>query len=347
LFEDNIITDVFPCIEVDAGCSGNAFSYNLIENTPVNGIIYFAVDTNHNPHNCFNLYEGNIAPNLICDGYYGSSSEDTIFRNWLTGSCKDSSVTIANSSDPYTLSLKRFTRNYVIAGNILGKSGVYPGVISYGLPNIGNVSFTGTCQPTKGTFWSDWEATAKLVNRVSNTAGVIALNSGSASAGNYSTIAWNASGWTDDGVDSQTFMVASMTGSNASWTGGSAGEGGGSSEALPPQGTTVNVFAQQSGYQEEDLDVQASTTEVGNYSFGPGGAAGGVSGLGSYSLVPSMEYQGRPSWFNSLRWPPFDPKSVNVISYNSIPAGYRYMNNGQDPPTGGPTPPSGFQQTGQ
>ena len=76
LIEDNIIRESFPNIEVNHGSSGNVIAYNFIHNK--NGLI--GIDTNHAPHNSFNLYEGNIAHNLMSDGYYGSNSEDTILQ---------------------------------------------------------------------------------------------------------------------------------------------------------------------------------------------------------------------------------------------------------------------------
>ena len=100
LVENNIIRNYFPTIEVNAGSAGSVYAYNFCLND--NGL--FEIDTNHGAHNSFNLYEGNIANNLVADGYYGSVDKDTVFRNWLHG---------INSG--WCLSLKRFTRNYNIS----------------------------------------------------------------------------------------------------------------------------------------------------------------------------------------------------------------------------------------
>jgi hypothetical protein len=48
-------------------------------------------------------------------------------------------------------------------------------------------------------------------------------------------------------------------------------------------------------------------------------------------LVDSLFRDAKPSWFNSLTWPPVDPSNP-VYEYEIIPAGYRYMNAGSDPP---------------
>ena len=153
LFEDNIVSRMFPVIEVNEGSCGNVFAYNLFEDSTVFGSLGANIDTNHNPHNSFNLYEGNIAGNVEADGYFGSVSEDTIFRNWITGTIHD------QSKQGFIIALKRFTRNYSIVGNILGNSAGAPGTpYTFGEPNIGNSDYTGTAQPTKGDFWKDWAA---------------------------------------------------------------------------------------------------------------------------------------------------------------------------------------------
>ena len=103
------------------------FGYNFAFNsTPLNGL--FSIDTNHGPHNSHNLYEGNVANNIIADGYFGSVANDTIFRNWLH-----------RFDHWYTINLKRLTRNYSVIGNVLGRSGGElegkdDGVMRYGGP---------------------------------------------------------------------------------------------------------------------------------------------------------------------------------------------------------------------
>jgi len=322
LFEDNIISNVIPSFEVNNGSSGNAFAYNLMENPPINGAIGFGADSNHGPHNSFNLWEGNVAPNLISDGYFGSDSENTVFRNWFHGSCYDSSAVT------FTVALKRFSREYAIIGNILGKNGVNQGNFSFGQPNIGNATWTGTAQATAGNFWSDWNATAVLTTRTSDTAGTITLNNGSLTPAQLTALQWNG------GASAQSFSVGSVNGPAATWAAGAG-------IALPAQGSTVNVFMEPAGYQELDLDVQASTIDEGNYLYGANGGPGNMSSLAGNTLPASMLHSSEPSWFASLAWPPFDPTSPNAASYTAIPAGYRYLNNGQDPvASGAPQPPS-------
>jgi len=124
-------------------------------NSSVFGASAAAIDTNHNPHNTYNLYEGNIAPNVQCDGYFGGASEDTIFKNWLSG-VNNNSVDIRG----LTVNFNRFTRNYSVVGNILGATGgpsfIYPeGAAQWGMPNMGSFGWDGTAQPSVGDWWED------------------------------------------------------------------------------------------------------------------------------------------------------------------------------------------------
>jgi hypothetical protein len=245
LMEDNILVGIFPHLEVNFMSTGNVFAYNLCEDSSIYGMVGCSIDSNHGAHNSFNLYEGNIAPNVQSDGFFGSTSDDTIFRNWLHGT----SPTAANRQP---ILLQRFTRNYSIVGNILGKTGqTYPGIYSFGLPNMGNGSSTGTVQLSQGIKWADW-------------------------------------------------------------------------------GTSAGA----SGFQELDLDVQATTVLKANYSSVAGGIPSSEA-LGSDTLPNSLFRSVKPAWFGNLAWPAFNPFSPNQ-SIQAIPAGYRYVN-GADP-SGGTAP---------
>jgi len=91
-----------------------------------------------------NLIEGNVIHWYKDDGYFGSSSHNTLFRNRVD----------------WQIALKHFCNYYNVVGNVLGTSGVntvyessLPGVFEssiyeLGYPNIGNVSYTGTFGPT-------------------------------------------------------------------------------------------------------------------------------------------------------------------------------------------------------
>lgn len=144
LIENNVIKNSVPGIEMNAGSGGNVIAYNFVFNT--NG--YYEIDSNHGAHNSHNLFEGNVIGHFISDGYFGSDSDGTLFRNWVHG---QQTGTLDVS---YIVALKRFTRNYSLVGNIFGSPS--PTVMSYdgmsfGGPNIGNGSWTGEAPP-----WADW-----------------------------------------------------------------------------------------------------------------------------------------------------------------------------------------------
>lgn len=158
LIEDNIVYKFFPLIEVNQGSSGNAFAYNFMWDSTVGGGVASGMLVNHGPHNSYNLYEGNMAPNIQWDGYFGSASRDTVIRNWL-----HTMGTNGSTSGYIPVIMNRFTRNQNVVGNILGVTNLglfYP--YSAGNPNIGNGSYTGTAQPTLGDWWADWGTTPSV-----------------------------------------------------------------------------------------------------------------------------------------------------------------------------------------
>jgi hypothetical protein len=163
LVEDNIIC---PGLEVNTS-TGNVLAYNFCDDTNVHGgLLASTFNSNHSAHCCFNLYEGNYVPRFQSDGYHGSASHDTAFRNWFHGS--------STKTTQYWIcvNLNRFTRCYSIVGNVLGAKGadwlyeVEPVgfdyekhfIYSLGYPNMGNGWANGkAAQPSKGVYWADWE----------------------------------------------------------------------------------------------------------------------------------------------------------------------------------------------
>jgi hypothetical protein len=303
LIEDNILYKFFPLIEVNGGASGNVFAYNFCYDSSVFGVSGMAIDSNHAPHNAFNLYEGNIGSTIQADGYFGGCSEDTIFRNWWHGT---------NPPDLqgwHSIVLNRFTRNYNIVGNLLGFTGKSDGLISFGNPNMGNGGYSGTAQPSAGKFWNDWKMSATLSARVSDEAGTLTLNSGALTTTQYITITWGTG-------SRRQFYPGTVNGNTITFSGGAG-------NLLPAVGTTVEVFTGSGGYQELDLDVGATSVVKGNWHAKDGGIPA-AEALGSDILPASLYRSSKPSWFGDLAWPAFDPSSPNQ-SFEAIPAGYRYF----------------------
>ena len=158
LIEDNIFGEQFPSIEVNGGSTGNVFAYNFCYGSAVFGGAGSAINTNHNPFNSYNLYEGNISPNVQADGYFGGAGYDMFFRNWFHG-INDTEGQIRG----ICVNFNRGTRMYSVVANILGtdgtKSDFYPPEeygARWGMPNMGNWSWSGEAQPSTGKWWADW-----------------------------------------------------------------------------------------------------------------------------------------------------------------------------------------------
>jgi hypothetical protein len=169
LIEDNVLVDQFPHVEVNGTC-GSVFAYNFCYDSAVfvghDSMLGCSIDTNHGPHSSFNLYEGNVAQRFQSDGYHGSSSHDTAFRNWFHATSEKT------SEFWICVNLNRFTRDYSIVGNVLGEKAyawqyeVEPVGFAYdrhyiyslGYPNMGNGWANGkTAQLSKGKPWEDWD----------------------------------------------------------------------------------------------------------------------------------------------------------------------------------------------
>ena len=148
LVEDNIANKggdpPFIFGDGNGSSSCNVVAYNYVVNTDPG---FWDISFNHGPHDMLNLAEGNVIDNFKDDGYFGSSSHNTLFRNRIN----------------YNLELKHFSNYYNIVGNVLGTLGVantYETVLAdywnygvrpiyaLGFPNIGNDSYTGTFGPT-------------------------------------------------------------------------------------------------------------------------------------------------------------------------------------------------------
>ena len=162
LVEDNIVYNGgFPGIVLGdsrGGCVGNVIAYNYCDAVNVGSNDTGGADISfaHGPHNVLNLLEGNIAGMLQADGYWGSSSHNTIFRNWLT---------VTHPTAIYGLraiDLCHCSTDFNVVGNILGTTnftGEYSTEVnSYnndikliyrmGYPFMGNTFFNGTFGPT-------------------------------------------------------------------------------------------------------------------------------------------------------------------------------------------------------
>jgi len=316
LVEDNIIIQSFPNIEINHGSSGNVFAYNFLHNT--DGSI--SIDSNHGPHNAFNLFEGNVSTNLMSDGYFGTESESTVFRNLLHGNGIDGGDTLS-----YCLSLKRFARNFSLVGNVFGTSLHVAGRCdAYGQPNIGNGSSSGTAQPSAADYWADWTPsgstiTGTLTTRTSATVGVVTVATGTLVQDQAPRL------WSSDGSTTYTQVQVGVVSGALAPVDASAYSG-----TLPALNTVLLIWAGNAGFQELDLDVELTTLKKANNDRGSGIPQS--ESIGTSRLRDSMFRAGKPAWFYALTWPPVNSASP-TYSYEIIPAGWRYMHGGANPPS--------------
>lgn len=352
LFEDNIFKGESDTHIYDSGNSNNnVISYNFSDQGTFTIL--------HNTHPSLNLIEGNIAYTHQSDGYHGSSSHNTIYANWLRAFA--------------SVILNRFKRYYVIAGNHFGESGVVDGGISWGNPNISNGDARGFAGPTglsdqvgqidyqqndgptntytiqssdvfAGDFWQDWEVTGTLSTRTSDTVGTFTVSGGHWYTGDSNTsdskigaVVWwsNKSGSMGAYNDLGTVTAVSGNQVTIQWPLGT----------LPEEGTSVQLYMFNGGWQERDLDVKVSSTLVENYWSAASGS-GSVQDATGDTMPNSLAYSAKPAWFGTLSWPPFDPNNVSTQDPERIPAGYRYVN-GNEAYLGGTAPvaPSGLTAT--
>lgn len=347
LFIDNIIEGSFGTGFYDSGGSvNNAYLYNYGDDKLSLLTIF------HNAHPSLNLLEGNYAQGHQSDGYHGSSSHNTLFRNVYTR----------------YIALNRFKRNYGLVANVLGVDGVRNGAVSWGNPNMGNGSAEGFAGPTglsqakgeadyiqqgygvfeyiikeadiyAGDFWRDWMITGTLTTRTSDTEGIFTMDKGHwfvgsspTGAGRLYPTVWNATRTKYSGVGKVTNVKGNLV--TITWTSG----------VLPAQGEAGLVFAMgATGWQERDLDVKASSFEVENY-YALAAGTGSVAKPTTDIIPDSLAYSAQPSWWTddgfAGTWPPVDPNSP-TFSGSIIPAGARAL--GIAPPPAGGTAPSAIR----
>lgn len=275
------------------------------------------MNVNHGPHNLLNLYEGNVVQGYQSDGYFGSTSHVTFYRNWLHASFQ--------GAQRNALSQNRFTRNFAHVGNVMGWDGVALPYDSYGNPNMGNGSFTGSAQPRLGDFWADWGMTGTVQssgltasNAKITTSGPGQLFLGQGTGFNGPSIYWN------EGKNFRRLTkVLAISGNDVTFGDGPYDAG----DNFPPAGTAVKIYPGSEGFQEQDLDCEATTIKVNNYYSSM--TKGTVRDASTDTLPASLAYTLKPAWFGDLAWPPVDPFAPR-FSVEIIPAGYRFKN-GKDP----------------
>lgn len=290
--EDNVMTQAGPSIEVNAGSIGNVFDYNFGDNQ---------ANTNHAPHNRFNLHEGNAWNHQKSDGYFGSESDLTLFRCFLYA---------------FSANFNRFSRNPTAVGCILS------GPMGTGYPNIGNSYFDGTCQLSLGDPWRDYAMAGTLSNRIDDDHFEVTVTTGGFLA--FDALALHRV-YLFFGTDDAEVVIAEVTAWSDPVSTLTRTQG-----VLPVEGTEFTVIGpgafsstipEEGTFQEMDLDVAATLVDKLNYRIDNDSLSSG----GGDTLYDSEIYASTPSWWPiGLPWPPYDPENPEGASIVDIPAGIRF-----------------------
>lgn len=123
VIQNNIIRKARHSMVMNGG-SGNVWGYNYIVD-PYMGEYHnsLAEDNTHGAHPYMNLWEGNVTPNIEFDFAHGSSSHNTVFRNYI-----NLTATNPDTGQPMTGALfamnAAYFNNYInVVGNAIGPYG--------------------------------------------------------------------------------------------------------------------------------------------------------------------------------------------------------------------------------
>lgn len=133
LVENNVFQQTTAPIMFGAG-TGTVIGYNFtIDNQFGNQYLNPMFD-GHNAGNEMNLYEGNSTQGIWTDNGWGSSNQQTHFRNMEIGWAIDR----INSTFP--VMHRALTRNFNFVGNVLGQPGYHTNYQSYATSRLGGVN---------------------------------------------------------------------------------------------------------------------------------------------------------------------------------------------------------------
>ena len=162
LMENNIFHNTDAGIMVGWPNSGIVVAYNYTLNNPPAAPQLIGNLSSHDAHNYMNLFEGNITPRLYFDFIWGSSSHETVFRNYFSG-FQDPRLSPAPnqyySNFNMPVVMEAWNRYMNFLGNVLGTAGIHavyqaadgsqdPVVENYFDENFNNITTTawnGAC----------------------------------------------------------------------------------------------------------------------------------------------------------------------------------------------------------
>jgi len=162
LVENNIFAALWTSVILN-NATGCVVAYNYAYNTHTNSasIQTPSYVTQHGPHGLMSLWEGNVGQGIQNDGYHGSGSHQTFFRNHFHG------LNPSFTANRKMVDLCRFSYYHNVVGNVLGDPSwtarsyemtgtpsVTATIYRLGYPHMGNNGFVDG-QPPQGTGDSD------------------------------------------------------------------------------------------------------------------------------------------------------------------------------------------------
>ncbi len=315
--ENNVFYKTFPSMEFWIPNMNCVVSYNIIPEA-VNGNAFNI----HNSHSAYIMFEGNIAPNIQSDSYFGGNSRIGLLRNWFTGRHGLPGA----STETFVIDLQMGVRQSWVAGNLLRSPGFTNPDAGYtfGKP-FGGEDPARTVQPSLGVWWYDLDQTTCVPK---TWTGTIATKT----AAQVGTVTF-ATAVADD-------LEASFVwnGTRVRGFGTNFGPRIGDTYAIdnggieyPEPGNPVTFYpGGAGGFRKYDLDVAATNTKANNYNFYDNAIPVGEQ---TTDTVPeSLIYSSKPAWFGNKRWPLFDtadsatiPTAYDESNLVVLPAAHRFF----------------------
>ncbi|MEI6390565.1 MAG: glycosyl hydrolase family 28-related protein [Verrucomicrobiota bacterium] len=324
LIENNIFDGgLSPAIEFNDGFCGNAVFANFFTNNTASILC-------HNSHPLMNLFEANICNDTFeMDGYFGSASHQTLFRNRLMG----------------TTPFKRFITYMQVVGNVCGSmnynfsympsdvsSYSQYGLFELGWPNIGNNSFDNTSRnvswnwPGPSFWWTD-NSTIHQYQNGSYTFTNNQLNT-NILWGNFTNIPAPVGSIYpiifQDGSDTNKYWGATNGGVILSMSAGTISNLVLNMSVSVSNRWTIYV-AGQNNYQWLQLSNRSTMLLHGNYVYtNRTGALVWDPSIADHDIQASLLYtNGAPIWWGTNAWPAIGPDRNPVTGM--IPAQERFL----------------------
>jgi PKD repeat protein len=214
LIVDNIAYRTGQQVVNGSVCNAVLYNYDIDARRAGLAFLSESVICNHGPQNMFNLYEGNITQRWQSDGYHGSASHTTIFRNFVHGLCS----TQPNPSTRRILDLCRGSYFHNVVGNVLGDASWTPADYEHLYGDSGSsciyiLGFPGMDSMSMGAFtsvpWAGW--TKSISQPDADVAGTLLRH------GNYDF--YNRGTVWDPGISSRTLPDSLYYGSKPAFFG--------------------------------------------------------------------------------------------------------------------------------